>query len=101
MGAVLGIVGSVLMTKAVCWMTPAKTMVIRSIQVIISYIIQVEFFGTLPHTSDYFGALLIMTAVFTIGAEEKMMKTFSFFIIQSTVLENVIFDTEGDSDNKS
>ena len=39
--AVLGILGSVLMTKAVCWMTPAKTMVIRSFQVIISYIIQV------------------------------------------------------------
>jgi len=77
--AVLGIVGSVLMTKAVCWMTPAKTMVIRSFQVIISYIIQVEFFGTLPHTSDYFGACLIMTAVFTIGAEDKMMKTFSFY----------------------
>ena len=85
------------MTKAVCWMTPAKTMVIRSFQVIISYIIQVctagfipnilklsfcqkvEFFGTLPHTSDYFGACLIMTAVFTIGAEDKMMKTFSFY----------------------
>ena len=30
------------MTKAVCWMTPAKTMVIRSFQVIISYIIQVR-----------------------------------------------------------
>ena len=59
--AVLGILGSVLMTKAVCWVTPAKTMVIRSFQVIISYIIQVECFGTLPHVSDYFGAFLIMT----------------------------------------
>ena len=41
--AVLGILGSVLMTKAVCWVTPAKTMVIRSFQVIISYIVQVVF----------------------------------------------------------
>ena len=94
--AVLGIVGSVLMTKAVCWLSPAKTMVIRSFQVIISYIVQVintklinliiftflifkkvEFFGTYPHVSDYFGAFLIMTAVFTITAEDKIMKTFS------------------------
>jgi len=75
--AVLGIVGSILMTKAVCWVSPAKSMVIRSFQVIISYVVQVEFFGTLPHLSDYFGAFLIMTAVLTIGAEDKMMKTFS------------------------
>ena len=39
---------------------------------------KVEFFGTLPHLSDYFGAFLIMTAVFTIGAEDKMMKTLGF-----------------------
>ena len=46
--ALLGIVGSVLMTKAVCWMTPAKTMVIRSFQVIISYIIQVCTAASIP-----------------------------------------------------
>ena len=40
--AVLGILGSVLMTKAVCWISPSKSMVIRSFQVIISYIVQVE-----------------------------------------------------------
>ena len=39
--AVLGIVGSILMTKAVCWVSPAKSMVIRSFQVIISYVVQV------------------------------------------------------------
>ena len=39
--AVLGILGSILMTKAVCWVSPAKSMVIRSFQVIISYIVQV------------------------------------------------------------
>ena len=40
--AVLGILGSVLMTKAVCWISPSKSMVIRSFQVIISYIVQVS-----------------------------------------------------------
>ena len=39
--AALGIVGSMLMTKATCWVSPAKVMVIRSFQIIISYIVQV------------------------------------------------------------
>ena len=89
--AVLGIIGSVLMTKAVCWISPSKSMVIRSFQVIISYIVQVElqavnisllpfqvnFFGTIPHLSDIFGSLLIVSAVLTIGLEDSVMNYFS------------------------
>ena len=41
--ALLGILGSVLMTKAVCWISPSKAMVIRSFQVIISYVVQVNY----------------------------------------------------------
>ena len=90
--AVLGIVGSMLMTKAVCWVQPSKVMVIRSFQVIISYAIQVsldlylvdihhpffchqvEFFGTMPHLSDLFGAACIVSAVLFISLEDKIMK---------------------------
>lgn len=72
--AVLGIVGSMLMTKAVCWVQPSKVMVIRSFQVIISYAIQVEFFGTMPHWSDLFGAACIVSAVLFISLEDKIMK---------------------------
>ena len=93
--AVLGILGSVLMTKAVCWISPSKSMVIRSFQVIISYIVQVgvtphpsklfiyclslqvNFFGTIPHVSDIFGSLLIVSAVLTIGLEDSVMNYFS------------------------
>ena len=92
--AVLGIIGSVLMTKAVCWISPSKSMVIRSFQVIISYIVQVgvtldplqclyflslqvNFFGTIPHVSDIFGSLLIVSAVLTIGLEDSVMNYFS------------------------
>ena len=93
--AVLGIIGSVLMTKAVCWISPSKSMVIRSFQVIISYIVQVvvtphpsklciyysslqvNFFGTIPHVTDIFGSLLIVSAVLTIGLEDSVMSRFS------------------------
>jgi len=72
--ALLGIVGSMLMTKAVCWVLPSKLMVIRSFQVIISYAIQVEFFGTLPHLSDLVGAACIVMAVLFISLEDTLMK---------------------------
>jgi len=72
--AILGIVGSMLMTKAVCWVAPSKVMVIRSFQVIISYAIQVEFFGTMPHMSDLIGASCIVAAVLGISLEDKMMQ---------------------------
>jgi len=73
--AVLGLVGTVLILKALKWISPTKNKVIRSFQVVGSYIIQVEAFGTIPHLSDYAGALLIVTAVLGIAMEDKMMKT--------------------------
>jgi len=72
--AALGIVGSMLMTKATCWVSPSKVMVIRSFQIIISYIIQVEFFNTVPHMSDLFGAACIVFVVFFIGLEDRIMQ---------------------------
>ena len=58
--SVIGIIGAMLMTKvakiathdnmkcifqAVCWVTPAKTMVIRSLQIIVAYAIQVPLYS--------------------------------------------------------
>jgi len=71
--AALGIVGSMLMTKATCWVSPAKVMVIRSFQIIISYIVQVEFFSTVPHVSDLLGAACIVVVVFLISLEDRIM----------------------------
>ena len=33
--------GSILMTKAVCWVTPSKVMVVRSFEVVAAYVLQV------------------------------------------------------------
>jgi len=71
--SVIGIIGAMLMTKAVCWVTPAKTMVIRSLQIIVAYAIQVFAFGTTPHLADLAGAACIMAAVFAMFAEDAVM----------------------------
>mgnify|MGYP007045168148 FL=1 len=42
MVALVGILGSILMTKAVCWVTPSKVMVVRSFEVVAAYILQVK-----------------------------------------------------------
>ena len=42
MVALVGILGSILMTKAVCWVTPSKVMVVRSFEVVAAYILQVD-----------------------------------------------------------
>ena len=34
--------GSILMTKAVCWVTPSKVMVVRSFEVVAAYVLQVR-----------------------------------------------------------
>ena len=38
----VGIMGSILMTKAVCWVTPSKVMVVRSFEVVAAYVLQVR-----------------------------------------------------------
>ena len=71
---VLGLVGTVLILLALQWISPTKNKVIRSFQVIASYIIQVEVFGTTPHVTDYVGAMMIVTAVLGITMEDMVMK---------------------------
>jgi len=71
---VLGLVGTILILLALHWISPTKNKVIRSFQVVASYIIQVEVFGTIPHISDYVGAVMIVMAVLGITMEDMIMK---------------------------
>ena len=50
--ALVGILGSILMTKAVCWVTPSKVMVVRSFEVVAAYVLQVP--GCSPWTIHTF-----------------------------------------------
>lgn len=69
----LGIAGAIMMTKAVCWVTPSKVMVIRSFQVILSFMLQVWLFGTVPHTMDLVGSVCIGAAVLGMGLEDRIL----------------------------
>ena len=40
--AVSGLLGTILITKALRWVSPTQVMVIRTFQVVVSYIIQVD-----------------------------------------------------------
>merc|ERR1719369_2010852 len=74
--AFLGLGGTILILKALKWISPTKNKVIRSFQVVGSYIIQVSAFGTIPHVSDYVGAVLIVLAVLGITLEDNIIKLF-------------------------
>lgn len=71
--AIFGVLGSIVMTKAVCWVTPSKVMVIRSFEVVAAYLLQLTIFNNPPHYTDLAGTLLIMVAVLTMGIEDCVM----------------------------
>ena len=73
MVALVGILGSILMTKAVCWVTPSKVMVVRSFEVVAAYILQVTVFDIPTHWTDLVGTLCVVSAVIAMGFEDCIM----------------------------
>jgi len=74
MVALVGILGSILMTKAVCWVTPSKVMVVRSFEVVAAYILQVTVFDVPTHWSDLAGTMCVIGAVIGMGMEDYLME---------------------------
>merc|ERR1712168_458229 len=72
--ALVGLIGSILMTKAVCWVTPSKVMVVRSFEVVAAYILQVTVFDTPTYLSDLGGTFMVLLAVLGIGVEDRVMQ---------------------------
>jgi len=70
-GAV-GIIGSIVMNKAVQWVTPSKVMVVRSFEVVAAYILQLTVFDCPPHWTDLIGTLMVITAVLGMGLEDVL-----------------------------
>ena len=70
----LGLAATVSIVVALKWITPTKNKVLRSFQVVGSYIIQVELFGTRAHSTDFLGAGLIVMAVLGIALEDLVVK---------------------------
>merc|ERR1712098_309606 len=78
MVALVGILGSILMTKAVCWVTPSKVMVVRSFEVVAAYLRKVPVFDTPTHLSDVGGTMMVLVAVLGMGLEDTVMKRFKW-----------------------
>jgi len=74
MVALVGILGSILMTKAVCWVTPSKVMVVRSFEVVAAYILQVTVFDVPTHWTDLAGTMCVISAVIGMGVEDCLME---------------------------
>lgn len=74
MVALVGIIGSILMTKAVCWVTPSKVMVVRSFEVVAAYILQVTVFDVPTHWTDLAGTVCVISAVIAMGFEDCIME---------------------------
>merc|ERR1712086_40048 len=72
--ALVGILGSIVMTKAVCWVTPSKVMVVRSFEVVAAYILQVTVFDVPTHWSDLAGTMCVIAAVIGMGVEDCLME---------------------------
>merc|ERR1711994_911854 len=76
--ALVGILGSIVMTKAVCWVMPSKVMVVRSFEVVAAYILQVTVFDVPTHWSDLMGTICVISAVIAMGVEDCLMQKFNW-----------------------
>ena len=76
--ALVGILGSIVMTRAVCWVMPSKVMVVRSFEVVAAYILQVTVFDVPTHWSDLVGTICVLSAVIAMGVEDCLMQRFNW-----------------------
>ena len=74
LAGMVGVGGSMVMTKATCYLTPSKVMVVRSFEVVAAYTLQATVFDTPTHPSDVGGALLVILAVLFMGLEDMIMR---------------------------
>jgi len=78
MVALVGILGSIVMTKAIGWVTPSKVMVVRSFEVVAAYILQITVFNVPTHWLDLAGTMCVISAVIAMGMEDYLMERFNW-----------------------
>ena len=74
--AILGLNGIACLYRAITYTSPTRVMVIRSFEIVCSYVLQVTLFGMEAHSMDYIGAIMIVLAVFSIGLEGVIKEKF-------------------------
>lgn len=70
--SITGLMGQILVAKALQIEGASKVSVTRSLDMIFAYIIQIFFFGEIPSTTSVFGALLIFFSVICMGFEREI-----------------------------
>jgi len=71
---VFGMLGQCLLATALRYQTAGVVSVIRSLDIVAAYIIQVVWFGEIPMWTSVLGALLVVSSVVTMTLEEYVLK---------------------------
>jgi len=72
----VGVVGRVLFTTALSYITPTQVSVVLCLEVVVAFLIQISVFHDPAHWTDLLGALCILVAVTAMGFESKVMEKF-------------------------
>jgi len=69
-----GVLGRVLYTKALTYISPNQTVVVACLEVVIAFLFQITVFSEPAHWTDGLGSLLIVSAVAAMAFEAKIME---------------------------
>lgn len=76
--ALTGLIGQVLVTKALKIEGASKVSVTRSLDIILAYVIQVYLFGEKSTSTSLIGAILIIFSVICMGFEKEIYAVCDF-----------------------
>lgn len=76
--ALTGLIGQILVTKALKIEGAGKVSVTRSLDIILAYVIQVYLFGEKPTSTSLTGAILIIFSVICMGFEKEIYAVCDF-----------------------
>ena len=71
----LGVLAYLCMTQALKTVSPTSVSVMRGLEIILAYVVQVVVMGQVPNLMGIFGALIVMGSVMGIAVEEKLNST--------------------------
>jgi len=69
-----GVLGRVLYTKALTYISPNQAVVVACLEVVIAFLFQITFFSEPAHWTDGLGSLLIVSAVAAMAFEARVMQ---------------------------
>eukprot|EP00088_Acartia_fossae_P008244 TRINITY_DN13925_c0_g1_i1.p1 TRINITY_DN13925_c0_g1~~TRINITY_DN13925_c0_g1_i1.p1 ORF type:complete len:486 (+),score=101.79 TRINITY_DN13925_c0_g1_i1:36-1493(+) len=71
----LGLVQQYFLIYAVTLESPARVQIVRTLQIVLAYVVQVVLFDKMPVLTDFFGAALVLGTIIAITFEKQMNET--------------------------